>query len=169
MTHIAGALLIALGCCWLGEGKARKLRDRERALNAVISALEQMSREMTLCLTPLPQLMERIGLQSPSPARELLLGCGQAMERLPQEPFSYIWKKQARKITCLNEQDIQALEPLGEVLGRYGAEAQADGIHAVAETLRAHHAGAMDDSRRLGRVYRAVGAAGGGALIIPLL
>lgn len=169
MIHMMGAALVAFGCCWLGEKKARQLAGRVRALEGLAAALGQMARELTLSLTPLPQLMRRLGEESAWPADSLFSRCGQALEGLDREPFSQAWSRLTREIPCLMEEDRRALAPLGQVLGRYGGGEQAAAIAAVEEELKQLHRSAQADSRRLGRVYRAVGAAGGGFLVILLL
>lgn len=161
--------MVASGCIWLGNRKARQLTARVRALETLKSALELMHRELELRLTPLPQLMRILSMKTPSPAGELFAGCGRALEELDRERFSDAWARLVGQIPELKEEDRQALIPLGQVLGRYDGRGQAAAIEAVGQELEDLRARAQEESSRLGRVYRALGAAGGGFLVILLL
>lgn len=169
MIHMLGAVMVAAGCIWLGNRKARQLTARVRALEALKSALELMQRELELRLTPLPQLMRALSAQTSSPARELFTGCGRALEALEHERLSDAWTRLVGQVPELKEEDRQALAPLGQVLGRYDGRGQAAAIEAVSQELEGLKARAQEESSRLGRVYRALGAAGGGFLVILLL
>ncbi len=169
MIHTLGAFLVALACAWLGVRRAQALTARVRALEALGAALEQMERELTFRLTPLPQLMGELSKDTQSPARELFARCRQELEGQECRRFSDIWAQLVTELPALTRDDCQALLPLGQVLGRYDGAGQASAIAGVRRALEALGCAAREDSCRLGRVYRAVGAAGGGFLAILLL
>lgn len=169
MIHILGAVLVAVGCAWLGICRAQALTARVRALEAFSAALEQMERELTFRLAPLPQLMQELSEHTQPPARELFALCRQGLEGLEHQCFSDAWAQMVANVPHLAEDDRRALLPLGRVLGRYDSAGQASAIARVRQTLEVLARSAREDSRRMGRVYRAVGAAGGGFLAILLL
>lgn len=169
MTRLVGAALVAAGCFWLGEQKARRLRLRVRTLEGISGALEQMERELRLRLPPLPVLMAQVSGQCDPVAASLFQGCAGALEQLREYSLSAVWPQLLEELSALEEEDRRILAPLGHILGRYGGGEQADSIAQVRNVLEKRREQAMADSLRLGRVYRAVGAAGGGFLIILLL
>ena len=64
-------------------------------------------------------------------------------------------------------QDV--LLPLGETLGRCGADRQLEALSSARRRLEALSARLEADSRRQGRVYQALGLSGGAFLVILLL
>lgn len=169
MIHILGAVMVAAGCGWLGVKQAQKLTARAAALEAMSRALEQMERELTLRLTPLPQLMQELAQRTEPPARTLFAGCRAALEELDHQRFHEAWVQMVHDLPDFKDEDRRALDTLGQVLGRYDGRGQACAIASVRRELEQLGRSARQDSRRLGRVYRAVGAAGGGFLVILLL
>ena len=169
MMRMLGAVLVAAGCIWLGEKKARRLTDRVRMLSSLSLALEQMERELQLRLLPLPVLMEELSERGDPLVRDLFRRAWNALKNLQETPFDQVWPALVRDIPNLEESDRRRLIPLGQILGRYDGPGQADSLALVRKELERHQEQARGESIRLGRVYRAVGAAGGGFLIILLL
>lgn len=169
MMRMVGAVMVAAGCIWLGDQKARRLTTRVRVLGSLQTALEQMERELRLRRMPLPALMELLGHQAEPPVRGLLQGCQAALNRLTEEPFGCAWERNVGQLTELTESDRRILASLGQILGRYDGAGQAEAVAGTRRALEEQQEQARTDSLRLGRVYRAVGAAGGGFLVILLL
>lgn len=169
MIHMLGAVLVAAGCGWAGILAAGRLRRRVETLEALCAGLEQLERELSLCLTPLPQLMAGLAGRVPHSARGLFAGCAQALEEPDREAFFQTWDRLTELLPDLTEEDRRALRPLGQVLGRYDAPGQVRAVEGARRRLEVLCAAAREDSRRLGGVYRAIGAAGGGFLAVLLL
>ena len=169
MIHMLGAVLVAACCGWTGVLAAGRLRRRAEALEALCTGLEQLERELSLCLPPLPQLMADLAGRAPAPARELFDGCARALEDPDREAFFQTWDRLAQAVPDLTEEDRRALRPLGQVLGRYDAPGQVRAAEETRRRLEELRASAREESSRLGGVYRAMGAAGGGFLAILLL
>lgn len=169
MIRMLGAVLVAAGCVWLGEKKTRRLKDRVRMLSSLSLALEQMERELQLRLLPLPVLMEELSVRGDPLVRDLFRRAREALETLPETTFDQAWANLTKYIPNLDESDRRLLLPLGQILGRYDGPGQAASLALVRKELERHQEQARGESIRLGRVYRAVGAAGGGFLIILLL
>lgn len=169
MMRMLGAVLVAGGCVWLGDQKARKLTARVHMLRSLALALEQMERELRLSMPPLPVLMEELSVRAEPLVRPLFKRCRAALEELREVSFSDTWQELVTQLPNLNQQDRRLLLPLGQILGRYDGPGQAEAIALVRRELERQQEQAQAESSRLGRVYRAVGAAGGGFLIILLL
>ncbi len=169
MLHLLGAALVAGGCAWLGFQKAMELKNRVRALEETARGLALLERELGLGSPPLPRLLEGAARRSEGPAAELFAGCAQGLSRLDQEDFSHLWRRQTACLAGLSGEGKEILAPLGEVLGRYDCRDQREGVAAVRGQLEELAARAREDSRRQGRVYRALGLSGGAFLVILLL
>ncbi len=169
MIRMVGAVLVAAGCFWMGEQKARRLTARVRMLCSLRMALEQMERELQLRLLPMPALMETLSVRGDPLVRDLFRRAREALETLPETTFAQAWSPLIRDLPDLEEADRRLLLPVGQILGRYDAPGQASALGQVRRELERQQEQAQEESSRLGRVYRAVGAAGGGFLIILLL
>ena len=169
MIRLLGAVLLAAGCALLGFRAAAELGGRTRGLGALLSGLEMMERELMFNAMPLPQLMEQLAGRTQEPARSLFRRCGQELEGPDREPLSEIWARAVDACPQLGEQGTQILLPVGQVLGRYEAAQQQQGLRRAQEELKDLLARAEEERGRMGRVYRALGLSGGAFLVILLL
>lgn len=169
MIRMLGAVLVAAGCVWMGDKKARRLSARVRMLTGLSLALEQLERELQLRLLPLPVLMEELSMRADPLVRDLFRHARKALESLQENSFAQAWFDLTGEIPDLNESDRRLLLPVGQILGRYDGPGQANSLALVRRELERQREQASAESIRLGRVYRTVGAAGGGFFIILLL
>ncbi len=169
MTRILGAVLTAGVCAWMGDRRAGQLKRRVDTLDSLITAFLGMERELSGCLTPLPGLMERMADCTTPPVRWLFQGAKKALERLEVEEFSVAWGRLVQEIPDLAQEDRRIVCSLGSVLGRYDGGRQGEAVAHACRELERNREQAEQDFRRLGRVYRTVGAVCGGFLLILLL
>ena len=167
MIRGVGMVLILSGCFWIGNRRAVGLERRAAALEGLIAGLEQLRCELLLAAEPLPRLFGRLSRSAPWPCGALFDECGTALGG--EEPLHTIWAKGIAGIPYLQPEDGRLLAPLGMLLGRYPGVEQAKGLEQVCHALERQGKLAREESCRLGRVYRAVGAATGGFLLILLL
>ena len=152
MIRVLGAGLIAAGCIWLGEKKARRLAMRANILHGLSLALEQMEREVQLRLLPLPALMNELSIRGDSLVRTFFQQVRDRMENLQDTTFDQIWSELTGDIPGLEEADRRILLPLGQILGRYDGPGQASSISFVRKELEQQRERAYAESVRLGRV-----------------
>ncbi len=169
MIRLIGAVLVAAGAAWLGFQAAEELRRRSRAVSQMARGLALLERELELSAPPLPKLLERAAQRSAGPARILFEGCREGMERLDQEEFASLWSRLTAQRGELGAEGQALLVPLGDVLGRYGGQAQIQALAAVRRQLEELAARGEEERRRRGRVYQALGLSGGAFFVILLL
>ena len=169
MVRLVGAVLVAVCCSWLGFCAAEELHKRTQALRQMAAGLVLLERELELGGPPLEQLLTRGADRSQGPARALFRGCARGLERLDEEEFSSLWRRQLSQRKELGEEGQSLLLPLGNLLGRYDAEQQRDSIAAVRIQLEELAARSDTERRRQGRVYQVLGLSGGAFLVILLL
>lgn len=170
MLRLAGALLLAGGMAALGFAATGRLRRRVNTLTALAGALELMTRELSFRLTPMPELLEHLAGKAAPPVDLLFLHCREGLKDLGEVSLGQIWREGLRLAPLgLGQQDLEVLDGLGDVLGRYDGEGQLAALEQVRGELERILAGAREERDRLGRVYQAVGAAAGAALVILLL
>lgn len=169
MIQVLGAALVA-GCgVWFGEHQAGKLAKRVQVLEVLNVSLGQLGRELELRRTPLPRLFRELSSGAAWPAKELFSGCAAALELGCPNGLPQVWTSSVEQIPCLEHEEKRLLAGLGCVLGRYPGPEQGEVIAGVCRGLEGRIQAARAESSRLGKVYRAVGAAGGGFLVILLL
>lgn len=169
MVRLAGAVLVAAGCGFLGFQAAAGLRGRVRALREMAQGLALLERELELNVPPLSRLLAQGAARSRGPAGELFRGCLQGLEHLEREEFSALWRRLVARREELGQEGQAVLLPLGDALGRCGAERQREALAAVRRRLEELAAALEADSRRQERVYQALGLSAGAFLVIVLL
>ena len=164
MMRLFGGILITVCGCWIGERRACGLRKRKEVLERIVENLEQLRRELEFRQTPLPELFERLGQTACEPVSGLFLHwddweAGTAVQ----------WEKRVTKLPLLTQEERYTLSSLGAVLGRYPVREQGEAIGAVCTYLRQCTRQADSEYSRMGKVYRGLGAACGGILVVLLL
>ena len=169
MVHVLGAALAAAGAAWLGFRGAAALSAQVRDLRDLEAALALLAQELALDAPPLPALLERLIPRSRGPAVRLFRRCRAALSRLAEEDFPSAWTSAVEELDGLPPEAKDSLLPLGAALGRCGWEDQRRAAEAVRARISELAARAGEDSRRRGRVCRALGLSGGAFLVILLL
>lgn len=170
MLKTLGGLLIMAGALWCGVSAVERLRRRARVLEELRASLVWLAEELTFRLTPLPRLLERLSLEQPGPTglfyQEALAG----LDQDPEGGLRQSWRRaMVLQLDFLKEEERQVLVEVGQTLGRYDAQAQAQVLSQAAGRLETIRAQAGEEARRLGRVYTALSLAAGAALVLLLL
>ena len=169
MIRWMGGILILLGGLWMGNRKARVLEERVETLESLIIGISLLGRELTLHATPLPELFDRLSEPAPKAAGALFRCCAGGLEGPLPQGFCTFWTERVEEIPHLKGEERRLLASLGAVLGRFPAGEQQQTILQVCTLLQESVNAAAADSRRMGRVYRTLGGALGGFLLILLL
>ena len=82
---------------------------------------------------------------------------------------SDLWRRLTGRLSQLGREGQAVVAPLGDTLGRYDGERQREALAAARRRLEELAAQTEEDSRRMGRVYQALGLSGGAFLVILLL
>lgn len=170
MLKMAGAALLLAGGVGLGISAVGRLERRVTALRSLTEALELMERELDFRLPPMKELIRETARRSAQPASGFLSVCAEKMDEWDGQPLSGLWQQAAlEQLPALKSCDLEALFSVGAVLGRYDAESQRSIISAARERLTVFLSDAVEERRRQGRVYGALGATAGAFLVILLL
>ena len=170
MLKLLGAALIMAGAGWCGLGAVGRLRRRVRTLEALRSALVWLEEELTFRLSPLPELLERLGRERPDPVGPFFQDVLTGLRRDPEEGLRQSWRQaMVRRLDILTEEERQILIEVGQTLGRFDAKAQGQALRQAARRLDGIRAHAQEDLKRLGRVYIALSLAAGAAVVLVLV
>lgn len=170
MLRLAGAVLLAAGPAVIGFHAASRLARRPRLLRELAAALEQMEREVSFRLTPLPELFVRLSQEYSGPVGALFACCARDMDDLGQRSLSQIWRQALTEATLdLDSRGQRALEELGEVLGRYDGDGLRGALSQTCGELTAAAEEAEREQERKGRMDQVLGLTTGALLVILLM
>lgn len=169
MIRLLGAALLACGSAALGFGAVGRLDGRVDDLRGLMSGVELMERELGWNLSPLPQQLRRAAGETQGRPAQFFSLCAQGAEHLNGRPFHQVWREAAEACQMrLERTDLELLEGLGGVLGRYDGDSQRRALSAAAQRLEEQLAQAVEQRGRLGRVYGVLGLTAGAFLMILL-
>lgn len=169
MIKIFGAILLLLGATWAGLSASKKLDMRVKTLRSLLECMELLEWELAMNVPPTDQLIKEVSKRISQPASLFLHACLENM-RANEYIMAEVWEKTARKqLTALNHDDFEVLLPVGTILGRYDTDSQKHSIMAARQRLSSNLNNAIDDRKRLGRLYSTLGVMAGVFLVIVFL
>ncbi len=166
MTRLMGALLLTAAGALAGLGAVGRLRERAEGREELAALLERMEFELGRFSAPLPELFGRLAGQFPGPAGALCRRVSEGLLSLGDRSMEEIW---GQALETLPATERRLLLPLGQVLGRYGAEEQRMALAACREAMERAAAEARDALRERGRMTVGVSAAAAGLLAVLLI
>ena len=169
MLRMTGAVLVAAGAAWLGFQAAAGLRSRTRAIRDMAGGLAVLERELELNAPPLSRGVGPGAAPTPRVAGARFNASPQRRDTLPHESVAERGRRLPGRLSQLGREGQAVVAPLGDTLGRYDGERQREALAAARRRLEELAAQTEEDSRRMGRVYQALGLSGGAFLVILLL
>lgn len=170
MLKLLGAALMVGGGAWVGLKAAGELSRRVKALDAWQDALALMENELSFRLSSMPELMERLSHSVRPPAKEAFAKLQTDLSRLGEASFEELWREAlATHPGGLSGEELNVLQTLGTVLGRYGWEDQCRSLESARASLTERAAQAREELRQKGKAYAATGVALGAFVTILLL
>ena len=146
--RIIGCGLLAGAGIWSGLLAAKRVSEAVVRCGAWCRMLELMAFELTRFRTPLPELFSSLSERLDGPSAELCRTVSRGLAEGAPDLRS-VWQDAVRGLP-IQERDI--LRPLGEVLGRFGAEEQISAIaasRAQMDSLWQERQSASRDRRRV--------------------
>ena len=171
MIKMLGAILVVASCTAMGLGVASQMRHRVRVLSSMILALQMMRGEISLRLTPLPELVGRLSEEAPIEVQGFFKELGGRLDRLGDERFSEIWVKALEKNEelGLGDGELAAMKHLGSTLGRFNREEQEAALNRCISELEDCRSAARNEVDTQGKLFTGLGVAGGITLAIMLV
>ena len=169
MLRGLGCLLIFCGTCFLAGKAIKNEKQKLLILRDFIDGLEKLSREVSLCMTPLPDLLQMIGREQEGPAGTFFLNCGIEVTK-GDTSVREIWEKEGECLRgYLSERTLDVFLRVGRFLGRSDWQEESTYLVAAACQLKELLKEEQAESVRCGKLYRTLGPAAGGILILLLL
>lgn len=132
--RLLGAGLIVCAGLWGGLLAAGALTCAVERCGSWCVMLELLSFELSRFRTPLPELFASLGSKLNGAPGTLCRGVCEGLNRVEDE-FRVIWS--SAMPSGLSDREREILLPLGEVLGRFGADEQAAMLSAALERMNA--------------------------------
>lgn len=163
--RLAGCGLLAAAGIWSGLLTARCVSEAASRCGAWCRMLELMSCELESFRTPLPELFSVLAERLEGRPGQL---CGSVSAELASgsADLRAVWREQAAGLPA-PEREI--LLPLGDVLGRFGAEDQTAAIRAAGKQMDALWQTRRGELRDRRKVCLGVCSAGGILLAVLLI
>ena len=170
MIRLVGAVLLTGGGAALGYGAVRNLKRRVFDLEQIMLGLRVIKRELDWRMAPLPELLQRASKETLGQASDFFRLCSIGAGQLNGRPFRQIWKIGLESVKFrVEEADLNVVEQLGGVLGRYDGEKQSYALEEALKKMEACCDDAVKQRNRLGKVYGMLGLTAGTFLMILLL
>ena len=171
MIKMLGALLLAAGGLWLGMLKSAGQYRRASALLQLSAAMEMMRGEISLNLTPVPELMELISRSFDGPVGIFFRNVSLLMPELGKETLAELWSRAVDGTADLplSRAEMDELRLLGGALGRFGAGEQGRSLTLAADKFSGFASKAGEKAAQERKLCAGVGASAGLMLAIMLL
>ena len=170
MTHLLGALLIAVASAALGFSYVKEEKHRLYALRSAEQMLKTMAGELDTRLTPLPELISRLACRCDGAAAAFAEELNLHLCQLGEREFSALWAESVEAaFHILSGEEREMLSALGLCLGRYELERQLTELSLALDQLSHaidRRSAALPEKKRLGL---GLAWAGGALLVIVLI
>lgn len=170
MIRWAGAALLSATAAWLGLNAAIRLGKRSTDLRGMICGLSAMERAISDRGASLQEMLTDGAQVSGGPSGEFFRFCAHGVTRLEGKPFCTLWEISLKGAPLtLTPVDVQVIEALGSVLGRYDVDSQCRALRQALNRLERQLEGAEDEQERMGKVYGSLGVSAGLLLFLLFL
>lgn len=165
MLRLMGAVCVFAALSWCGISRAGWYRRRVECLRAWQSAVSEGERLLCDLELPTASFLERLSKQAL--LAETARVCLHGLER--EQPFSTVWTQAlAGAELPLRRDELDTLEELGTVLGRYDVPAQRQALHQAGQRLTEQLQQAESERTRLSRMWCTLGVSAGAVAAIVL-
>ena len=163
-----GVLLVLFGAVQMGESLCRERKRRQRQLRDLIQGLNLVLGELRMHASPLVELLS-LAEGAAGDAGCFFAAVRDRMERLGEESFSEIWRREAEtRLPGLNASSRDELVRLGVILGRMDLEAETEAVAACRDALRSRLDAEREELHGFRRLALGLSACCGALLAILL-
>lgn len=171
MLKILGMLCILAGCTFCGKNVANMYALRPLQLKMLRQGLQYLETEIVFTCTPLPRAFTLAGQKLTGSIGIVFKEIGHLLTENPLLSAKDAWMKVAQSNSAglfLKNQDKATLEAFLNGLGQTNREEQLKQLVLVRELLNMEMERAQEESKKLVKVYSALGISVGLMLVIVL-
>lgn len=155
----------------LGSIYAGTYTERKKLLGELIISLQMLETEISYNATPLPILLEKVGMRSKSDIAGLLLKTSQKLKENVSHTFMEAWNivigEEGSK-TGFYSEDLELLKLLGSNLGSTNSENQVKYLRILMEETKRNYDRAIKEEDKNLKLYRHLGLLAGITIVIIL-
>lgn len=166
MFKILGACLILFSCGGTGFKLASSYLKEERILKRLINTLDFMECELQYHLTPLPELCTMAAAEESGILSSVFLHFAKELEDQVTPSVNQCMESVLKKTNNLPQLTFEALQMLGQSLGRFDLPGQLKGLEGVRRECRKNLDMLYKEKNERTRRYQTLGICAGAALII---
>lgn len=166
---VLGAVMVIMACGGFGFKLAAAHLREERVLRHLTAILDYMECELQYRLTPLPQLCRQAAEQASGCIRKFFLSLTCELEDQLSPEVEGCVRAALAKHQDLPKLTRNALEQLGQSLGRFDMQGQLKGLESVRQECRRNLEELNQNKQARLRGYQTLGLCAGAALAILLL
>ncbi len=161
-----GAVLIIASCSGVGFSIAAAHKSAEQAMTQLIEALDYMYCELQYRMTPLPELCETAGKQTPGAVGAVLKMLAGELEQQLSPDAASCMAAAVERVPRLPEAAKRNLMLMGKSLGRFDLTGQLSGLESVKQLCKRDLDGLLGNRDVRLRSYHTLGICAGIALVI---
>lgn len=170
MIKLLGAFLLVAVTTWIGTSSAYKLKQRERSARDFASSLEQLAAMLSYNNGTLPETIRELSEGRTDLSAPFYHLCLLKLGQLDSVPFSRLWSEALEAAGIwLGPRERSTVDRVGQILGRYGLDAQLGAVMNSVSRLRQLADEAAVESRTKGKVYTALGICSGLMAVIVFI
>lgn len=161
MMNFLGAMMVALGCAYIGWDKAREIKRKGEITGEFIRILDKIRREITEYHRSLPFMMKKIQAKEGSVSRKFFLSLERELLKKDERGFFEKWEDLLETSQEIPVELVELIKPLGAVLGQHTASCQGQALTAVLKELKDLQEKQEEEYGRLSQVYTTLGVSSG--------
>jgi len=170
LIKLLGAFLMVGVTTWIGANQSFVLRRREHTARDFAARLEQLGAILSFKMDSIPAAIEELLRGEADMTTPFFTMCLVNMEQLGSLSFCEIWSRAMESAhICLGSRERREVMALGEIIGRYGVEAQLNAIMSCVYRLRSLADEQAVQNRQKGKLYTALGVCSGLMAVIVLI
>lgn len=163
-----GAVFVIAALSAMGIAKAAELKTNLQVLQNALLMLELIKSEICTMRVPMIKAVEKAASSCKGSVKSFAECLSDSMDRLGDIDFGTLWRGAAEKtLTSIPQECFDAIVNLGNTLGRYDCQMQAQAIDSCAEILTAVSAKRRDELKNSQKMY--VGLYSGAGVIIAVI
>lgn len=168
MLNIIGAALIFISCVAIGMIQARKLEKRRLFLRGMHQGILALMREIDYTASPMTQAMANAALMA-GPAGYLFDSAAACLRSGEGCTAGEAWLQAVDSSADIEDEDRALLSLAGEGLGISNSDNQLKALELLRIRLEKAEEHAAEQSKRLGKIWKAMGWSTAAVLVLLLI
>ena len=165
-TKAIGAIMVLIGCCYLGFSSAAGINSEIRNLRKLHRALDFMMCELQYKLTPLPELCNITAGESSGCIKRFFEALAKELESQLSPDVKSCMRVAISKTSGISQLTRNCLLQLGSNIGRFDLPGQINGLESARSTCIQYIQNLESGKESRLKTYKTLGICAGAAMVI---